>query len=133
MKAVLAGFQEPIYAAMRIVVGFTFACNGAQKIFGAFGADAAVPLMSMIGAAGLIEFFGGVLVILGLFGPWAAFVASGEMAFAYFIVHFPQGMWPIENGGERAAFYSFVFLFIAAHGSGIFSLDALMKKRSRPA
>ena len=129
MKPFLAGFQEPIYAAMRIVVGCLFACNGAQKIFGVFGAEAAVPLMSRIGAAGLIEFFGGAFVALGLFGPLAALIASGEMAFAYFLVHFGQGFWPILNGGERAVFYSFVFLFIAAKGSGMFSLDALMPKK----
>ena len=129
MKPLLSSFQEPVYAAMRVVVGFLFACNGAQKLFGAFGADSAVPLMSRIGAAGAIEFFGGVFVLLGLFGPWAAFIASGEMAFAYFLVHFPQGLWPIQNGGERAAFYCFVFLFIAARGSGIFSLDGLMSKK----
>jgi putative oxidoreductase len=129
MKPLLAGFQEPIYAATRIVVGFLFACNGAQKIFGMFGAESAVPLMSRIGAAGIIEFFGGLLVALGLFGPLAALIASGEMAFAYFLVHFPQGTWPILNGGERAVFYCFVFLFIAARGSGPLSLDAMMPKK----
>ena len=125
MKPLLANFQEPIYAAMRVVVGLLFACNGAQKVFGAFGGDA-VPPLSMPGAAGVIELFGGVLVLFGLFGPYAAFIASGEMAFAYFMVHFPRGFWPILNGGERAAFYCFIFLFIAARGSGIWSVDALM-------
>ncbi|MBI4519890.1 MAG: DoxX family protein [Gemmatimonadetes bacterium] len=132
MKPLLANFQEPAYAAMRVVVGLLFACNGAQKLFGAFDGNA-VPLMSMPGAAGLIEFLGGLLVLLGLFGAYAAFIASGEMAFAYFMIHFPQAFLPILNGGERAAFYCFVFLFIAARGSGIWSVDALMFGRKSSA
>jgi putative oxidoreductase len=129
MKPVLAKFQEPAYAAMRVVVGFLFACNGAQKLFGVFTDRGAVELMSRQGAAGAIEFFGGVLVMIGLFGAVAAFIASGEMAVAYFLIHFPQGFWPILNGGERAAFYCFIFLYIASRGSGVYSADAMMSGR----
>ena len=75
--------------------------------------------------AGLIEFFGGSLVALGLFAGIAALIASGEMAVAYFQAHAPHGFWPIRNGGERAVFYCFFFLYVAATGSGRFSLDRL--------
>src|SRR6266699_697979 len=73
--------------------------------------------------AGIIEFFGGSLIALGLFAGIAAFVASGEMAVAYFQAHAPHGFWPIRNGGERAVFYCFFFLYVAAKGSGRFSLE----------
>ena len=72
---------------------------------------------------------GGVLVMIGLFTAWAAFVASGQMAVAYFMVHFPQGFWPIQNGGELAAVYCFVFLYIAARGGGPLSIDRVVRRK----
>jgi len=113
---------------MRIVVGLLFALHGAQKLFGVLGGTK-VPLFSLYGAAGVIEFFGGLLIALGLLGSWAAFVASGQMAAAYFIAHFPKGFWPIENGGVLAALYCFAFLYIAIRGSGIWSVDAALARK----
>jgi putative oxidoreductase len=81
--------------------------------------------------AGVIEFVCGLLIFLGLFGGYAAFLASGEMAAAYFMAHQPQGLWPIINKGELAAVYCFAFLYIATHGSGIWSVDSRFK-RVRP-
>lgn len=122
MQPPLAALTGAAYALMRIVVGFLFAFHGAQKLFGAFGGNAQ-PLASLLGVAGVIEFGGGLLVMIGLFGPLAAFVASGEMAYAYFASHFPRAFWPVQNGGELAVLYCFVFLFIASRGSGPWSVD----------
>ena len=128
MYTPLARFSEPTYAIMRIVVGFLFAFHGAQKIFGAFGGTAR-PIASLMGVAGVIELTAGLLVMFGLLAGLAAFLASGQMAFAYFLRHAPRGAWPIENDGELAALFCFVFLFISARGSGIWSLDGLLRRR----
>ncbi len=111
--------------ALRIVAGFLFMQHGAQKLFGVLGRDGA-ELMSLMGVAGVLEFFGGILMMLGLFSRPVAFLLSGQMAVAYFMAHLPQGFWPIMNGGELAAFYSFTWLWFFAHGPGSFSLDARM-------
>ncbi len=105
------------YAVFRIVVGLLFACHGAEKLFGAWTGHSELsdPLMA---AAGGIEFFGGLLVALGVGTGPAAFLASGEMAVAYFRVHARRGFWPIRNGGELAVLYCFAFLFIAFRGAG---------------
>ena len=117
----LGRYAETLYALMRIVVGFLYLCHGGQKLFGWFGAEhAAGGLMTL---AGVIEFGGGLLILLGLFTPIAAFIASGEMAFAYFKVHAPTSFFPIVNHGELAVVYCFVFLYIAARGSGIWSVE----------
>jgi putative oxidoreductase len=115
---------------MRLVVGLLFACHGAQKLFGALGGQSMVGNPKML-AAGLIEFLGGGLVALGLWAAPAAFVASGEMAVAYFTVHARAGFWPILNHGELAVLYCFVFLYVASRGSGSPSVDALRGKRRR--
>jgi len=123
----LGKYAETLYAILRIVAGFMFLFHGGQKLFGWFGAErAAEPLMMV---AGVIEFGGGLLIMLGLFTPIAAFLASGEMAAAYFMVHAPNSFWPIVNHGELAALYCFLFLYMAAHGSGRWSVDAM---RHRP-
>jgi putative oxidoreductase len=121
-----------LYALMRIVAGLLFAVHGAQKLFGFPGDRPGVDLASLTGLAGIIEFVGGLMIAAGLFAAYAAFVASGEMAAAYFIAHAPRGPWPVLNQGELAVLYCFLFLYIAAHGSGIWSLDHLMR-RPRPA
>ncbi|HSC26212.1 MAG TPA: DoxX family protein [Vicinamibacterales bacterium] len=118
--------EEYAYAAMRIVTAFLFIFHGLQKLFGLFDGRAA-ELMSLRGAAGIIEVTGGALVLAGLLTRVAAFICSGEMAFAYFIAHSPRGLWPIQNGGELAVFYCFVFLFISARGAGPLSLDRLVR------
>lgn len=116
------------YAAMRIVTGFLFLFHGLQKLFGMFGGQV-VELASLRGAAGIIELLGGILVMIGLFTPMAAFICSGEMAVAYFMAHQPRGTWPIQNAGELAALYCFVFLYIAARGAGPLSIDRLWRGR----
>ncbi|HEY8550268.1 MAG TPA: DoxX family protein [Vicinamibacterales bacterium] len=119
----LSRFAEYTYALMRIAAGFLFLFHGAQKLFGTFGGTQQ-PLASLMGLAGIIEFFGGILIMIGLFAGVAAFLASGQMAVAYFMVHFPNAFWPIQNQGELAALYCFVFLYIASRGAGIWSVDA---------
>jgi putative oxidoreductase len=121
----LGKYGELIYAVMRLVVGLLFACHGAQKLFGVLGGTSRLGSPMML-TAGLIEFAGGLLVALGLWASWAAFIASGEMAVAYFRAHAAGGFWPILNRGELAVLYCFVFLFIASRGSGSWSVDAVV-------
>src|SRR5579884_4534108 len=128
MKDYLNNYSEPTYAIMRIVVAFIFACHGAQKYFGVLGG--AVQIHSAKGLlAGTIELIGGTLIALGLFTRIAAFIASGEMAVAYFWVHAKRGFWPIMNKGELAVVLCFLFLYIAARGPGRYSLDRLLASR----
>lgn len=119
-------FESYAYAALRIVTGFLFLFHGLQKLFGMYGGQA-MPLISRAGAAGMIELVGGVFVMLGLFTSPVAFICSGEMAFAYFLAHAPNGFWPIVNRGELAVFYCFVFLYISARGAGPLSLDRIIR------
>jgi putative oxidoreductase len=128
MERLLGRHAETIYGIMRIVVGFLFASHGAQKLFGAFGGPAMTGSPLML-TAGLIEFFGGLLVAVGFAAGIAAFITSGQMAVAYFMAHAGHGVWPIVNHGELAVVYCFVFLFIAARGSGKLSVDALRRPR----
>ena len=127
MQRVLGRFSPFIYAALRIIAGLAFAQHGAQKLFGVLGAKQAAALMSQMGVAGIIEFVGGVLIALGLFTSPVAFIASGEMAWAYFQNHAPRGFWPIQNGGELAVLYCFIFLYLSAVGSGKLSIDSIRK------
>ena len=119
-----------LLSALRIVAGFLFLAHGTQKLF-AFpaGPMGPVALWSQFGVAGLLELVGGTLLVLGLFTRLAAFVLAGEMAFAYFSVHAPKGFWPIANGGELAALYCFIFLYLAATGGGPWSADARFRRR----
>lgn len=119
-------FQDVTLSALRIVGGLLFWQHGAQKLFGWFGGDP-VTLVSQMGLAGVLEFFGGALIVLGLFTRPVAFVLSGEMAVAYFTAHLPRAFMPIQNGGELAALYCFLFLFLAAAGGGPFGLDAILR------
>lgn len=126
MEKMLANYAPQVYAVMRITVGLLFFCHGLQKVFGLFGGvnGAPAPLFSMLGIAGLIEIITGAMITVGFATGTAAFIASGQMAVAYFIGHFPSGFWPIQNGGEEAVFYCFVFLYMATQGSGRLSVDA---------
>jgi putative oxidoreductase len=126
----LERFSGPIYALFRIVFGLMFACHGAQKLFGAFGGPVADN--QLIKAAGVIEFVGGLMIALGLFAGFAAFLASGTMAVAYFMQHAPNGFLPIMNRGELAVLYCFAFLYIAARGSGPWSVDDARGGARRP-
>ncbi len=120
---------ERIYALLRIVVPFIYLCHGAQKFFGALGGHPVWGGPPLFIAAGIIEMTCGPLMLLGLLTRAAAFVAAGEMAAAYFIMHFPHGPWPILNHGELPVVFCFVFLYIAARGPGIWSLDRLLNRR----
>jgi putative oxidoreductase len=118
----LSAWRPQIFALTRIVTGLLFSMHGAQKLFGFFGgAPAEIPAL-LLYSAGTLEFVGGALVCLGLQTRIAAFVCSGMMAVAYFMVHQPMGLLPIQNHGEPAAIYCWLFLLIAATGDGIWSL-----------
>lgn len=130
----LERYSGPIYALFRIVAGLMFAAHGAQKLFGAFGGKVMTDQPMML-VAGIIEFVGGLMIALGFFAGIAAFLASGTMAVAYFMAHQPQGALPIQNQGELAVLYCFAFLYIAARGSGPWSIDEMRgaSRRTAPA
>jgi putative oxidoreductase len=132
MERLLGQYSLYLYAIMRIVVGFLYACHGAQKLFGVLGGygpdGGTAPLFSLMGLAGVIEFFGGLCIMLGWLTGYVAFIASGEMAAAYFMAHYPRGFWPIQNNGELAALYCFVFLYMASVGAGVWSIDRAFGK-----
>jgi putative oxidoreductase len=132
LEKILAGYAPQAYAAMRIIFGLLFLCHGLQKVFGLFGGvnGAAAPLFSLLGIAGVIELVTGALIAVGFVAGTAAFIASGQMAVAYFAGHFPAGSWPIQNDGELSVLYCFVFLYMATRGSGIWSVDAARTSRS---
>ncbi|HEV2882569.1 MAG TPA: DoxX family protein [Pyrinomonadaceae bacterium] len=122
-----------LLSLLRIIAGFLFMAHGAQKLFG-FLAPPGAPspaLMSQMGIGGVLEFFGGLLLLLGLFTRPVAFILSGMMAVAYFQMHAPGGFWPLQNKGELAVLYCFLFLFLAVAGGGEWSLDRLLRRGSR--
>ena len=126
MGSFMSKYSSRCYALLRIVAGFLFLWYGSQKLFAfPIGMPAGVPAFITYGA-GSIELVGGILVMIGLFTHWAAFITSGQMAFAYWMGHGTKALLPIQNNGELAALYCFVFLFIAAQGGGIWSVDSLM-------
>lgn len=152
MERVLGKYSSHLYALLRIVAGLLFLMHGSQKLLdwppnppppppppaaeaqkpGDANQPAkkpAPPPAWVMPTAGVIELVGGLLLVFGLLTSYAAFIASGEMAVAYFMSHAPNGMWPIVNNGERAVLFCFLFLYMAAVGSGPFSLDALFKRR----
>ena len=122
------GLKVLAHNALRVVAGLLFAQHGAQKLFGVLEGNQA-ELMSLMGLAGIIEFFGGLLIAAGLFTRPVAFIACGQMAVAYFMVHAPQGFWPILNRGELAALYCFTWLFFFTHGPGRYSVDGWLASR----
>ncbi len=124
-----AGFKVLTHNALRIVAGFLFTLHGAQKLFGVLGGNQVESLMGQRGIAGILEFFGGLLIMVGLFTRPVAFLVAGQMAVAYFIAHAPNGFWPIMNRGELAAFYCFTWLFFCAHGAGKYSIDGWLACR----
>jgi putative oxidoreductase len=127
MNRILGRHADKVYAIFRIVAGFLFMCHGLQKIFGLMGGQKA-DISTLGGFAGVIELVCGFLIMIGFLTSWAAFLASGTMAVAYFMAHQPQGTWPIENHGELAALYAFVFLYIAARGAGPLSVANALRK-----
>jgi putative oxidoreductase len=134
----MARFENATLALLRVMAGLMFMQHGAQKMFGLLGGwrgepGATAPLLSQSGLAGVLEVFGGALIVLGLFTRPVAFLLSGMMAVAYFQMHAPDGFWPIVNRGELAALYCFVFLFFSARGAGPYSVDAMLEHRRRSA
>ena len=119
-----------LLSILRIVATLLFMEHGTQKLFGIPPSAQAGPvsLSSLAGVAGILEVFGGLLLLIGLFTRPVAFLLSGEMAVAYFMVHAPQRFWPLLNRGELAALYSFVFLHLAAAGGGPWSIDHLRQR-----
>jgi len=129
--AQFAVWAPRVLSILRIVTGFLFMIHGAQKLFG-FPAPmpgGGPPLMSLFGIGGILEFFGGLLILLGLFTRPVAFILSGEMAVAYFMMHAPAGFWPLLNRGEAAVLFCFVFLYLAFAGGGPWSVDSLLRRR----
>jgi len=125
------------HVLLRIVSGFLFMQHGGQKLlgwYGGMGGPESGPLPPLMMVAGVLELVGGLMIMLGLFTRPVAFLLSGEMAVAYFKAHFPNGPLPLDNRGEAAALFSFIFLFFAGNGDGGFSLDSLIRgRRSRKA
>ncbi|HET7557649.1 MAG TPA: DoxX family protein [Rhodanobacteraceae bacterium] len=118
-----------LLSLLRAVAGFLFMQHGMEKLFGFPGGGQTVHLLSLYGLAGILECFGGGLVLLGLFTRPIAFILSGEMAFAYFMAHFPANhVWPILNHGNEAVLFCFVFLYLSAAGGGSVSLDRAFRR-----
>ena len=115
-----------LLSVLRIVTAFLYIAHGTQKLFGFPSAEPrpGVPLVSLLGLASGLEIIGGTLLLVGLFTRPIAFLLSGEMAVAYFMVHARQGFWPLVNHGEPAVLFCFVWLYLAAAGAGAWSLDA---------
>jgi putative oxidoreductase len=129
MERFLGKLAPAFFALLRIMAGVMFAMHGTQKLFGWPGTRApATATLSIVG--GWIEVVTGLLIAIGLFAGWAAFLASGTMAVAYFLRHSGDGFFPIVNRGELAVLYCFLFLFIAAHGGGAWSIDQRIRERA---
>jgi len=119
----LKNYKDSIYFVFRVLIGLLFMQHGAQKLFGVLGASGTVQLFSLFGLAGVIEFFGGLAIVLGLLTRLAALGGLFTMVFAYFMVHLPNGWIPIVNGGELASLFFSALLLIVAYGAGKWSLD----------
>ena len=126
---IYTSWAPKLLSVLRIVLGFLLIPHGLQKLFGLLGGKQ-VELMSLLGLAGVIELFGGLLILVGLFTRPVAFVVSGFAAVAYFMAHAPQGFWPILNMGELAVVYCFVYLYLSAAGGGEWSLDRMLRSRA---
>lgn len=124
----LGRFEDLGYTLLRFVAGFLFSFHGMQKMLGMYGGTIQ-PAMTLTWWAGLIELVAGPLIAVGLLTGYMAFLCSGLMAAAYFMAHQPQGFWPVQNRGELAALYAFVFLYLSMKGSGRYSLDAWLGRR----
>jgi putative oxidoreductase len=131
LDSFLAGWTPQLQSVLRIIAGFLFVAHGAQKLFGFLAPPGmpAFPAFSLMWVAGVLELFGGLLFLIGLFTRPVAFILAGQMAVAYFMAHAPGGFWPLENKGELAVLFCFVFLFFAAAGGGAWAVDNLIPRR----
>lgn len=130
------GWPGAIHSLLRVITGALFIQHGVQKLFGLLVSahqtwNGPPPVFSQFWFAGVLEVFGGILIVLGLFTRPVAFLLSGEMAVAYFQAHFPRNFWPVLNGGENVVLFCFVFLYLFATGAGPYSLDTYLRSRSR--
>lgn len=126
----VSAWSSRVLSVLRIVAAFMFMSHGMQKILGfPVPRPPSFHLLSLTGFAGVLELFGGILLLVGLFTRPVAFILSGEMAFAYFLAHEPHGFWPLINHGELAALYCFAFLYLAVAGGGVWSLDKWWERR----
>ena len=125
LSSFYATWSPRMLSILRIVVALLFMEHGSQKLFGIPPSQqgGTVALLSMMGVAGVLEFFGGLLLLLGLFTRPVAFLLAGEMAVAYFMQHAPRAFWPVQNAGELAVLYCFVFLYLSVAGGGPWSID----------
>ena len=117
---------------LRIVAALLFMAHGTQKLFGFPASEFSPPLFSLFGLAGILEVFGGLLLLVGLFTRPVALVLSGEMAVAYWMAHAPQSVFPVSNGGDAAILFCFVFLYMVFAGPGAWSIDALRSATPEP-
>lgn len=124
----ISGLSPQVRSLLRIVAGFTFSLHGFQKVLGLFGGTKA-ELFSLVWVAGWLELAGGLLILAGLYTRPVAFILCGQMAVAYFMAHHPQGWLPIQNRGELAVLYCFVFLYFAVAGPGPLSLDRVIRRK----
>lgn len=130
MNEFWTNWQPKILSVLRIIVGFLFLWHGSQKLFDFPTTGKAGELSALMAVAGSLEFFGGILIMLGLFTRWTAFVLSGLMAAAYFMAHGMNAFLPLVNKGELAVVYCFVFLYLFFAGGGEWSLDNLLRKKA---
>ncbi len=128
MSSWCAGWVPHLLSVLRIITGFLFMEHGTMKLFGFPSPIGDIPLLSLMGLAGTLEVVGGFLILVGLFTQPVSFILSGEMAFAYFMAHAPQGFWPALNHGEPAVLYCFIFLYLAAAGGGPWSVDRIFRR-----
>jgi putative oxidoreductase len=126
-----ASWTPRLLSVLRIITAFLLIAHGAQKLFGFLAPPgmSSFPPFSLMGVAGILEFFGGLLLLLGLFTRPVAFILSGLMAVAYFMAHAPGGFWPLQNKGELAVLYCFIFLFLSVAGGGEWSVDRQLHRR----
>src|SRR5213595_4135697 len=125
-------YTDAVYCVVRLTIGLMFACHGGQKILGFPPSERGLATNLTGLTAGWIELSCGFMIALGFLTRLAAFIASGEMAVGYFMVHANGGFFPIQNHGEPAVFYCWFFLFVFFYGPGLWSIDALIKGRARP-
>ena len=131
-QSLAAEWTPRLLSVLRIVAALLFMEHGTQKLLGFPHSGRPGPeLFSLLGLAGVLELFGGAMLLVGLFTRPVALILSGEMAVAYWMAHAPRGFFPILNAGELAALYCFVFLFLAAAGGGVWSVDQVRERRNR--